>query len=371
MLSHCLTIFLCLFFCVAHADEPQENGMRVLPAGTVHKGDYFAWGDIVEISGVVDGDAYILATQAVIDGKINGDLLIVGGNVEISGTVTHNIRALAGQITTLGSVGNNATLVGGNVQLTPSANIKGNLVIAAGNAEVSSNVGSDLTAAVSTLRLSSHIGGNVDGYMGQLRITSRAVIDGDIDYRSSTIARIDPGAVIKRNVTHHPTLVHSLMQKKWIQSLMLGSKIATVLMNFLYTFAIGFVLIHWYPKKLAKVLSELTHNPWKAFGVGIVILVLLPLCSLLLLMTVLGVPFALTLIAINIFTFYTAKVFSVIWSSNWLFTKMGMKKPLAMLALGLVGYFLLISIPFFGTALSLASMVFGMGAGVLSQTKSI
>ena len=350
----------------------EPSHVIVLPAGSVYQGDYFAFGDSVEISGEVNGDVYILANQIVIDGKVNGDVIAAGGSLDISGIVAHNVRSLAGQVLISGNIGNNVTAVAGNVQLLGSATIGNNVVITAGNVDLSSKIGSDATIVASNLRISSYVNHNIQAYVGQLRITSKAHVTGSIDYRSSSLAWIDQGAVIQGQVTHHPSLVHQLVKGTWIQGLLVGGKIVALLMNFIYSLVIGIILIKMFPKNLENTLHVLKAHPWKAFSWGVMLLILLPLTSLVLLMTILGVPFALTLIAANIIGFYTAKIYSVFWISNWIFGKFKFRvNRVPVLTLGLVLYFFLTAIPFVGIIISFAAMLFGFGAGVVAQARQI
>ncbi len=371
---NCLILLLVAFSGSLFADEesPEISSIIVLSSGTVHQGDYFAFGDSVEISGEVNGDVYILANQIVIDGTIHGDVLVAGGSLDISGTVTGNVRSLAGQVLLSGNVGNNVTAVAGNVQLLASSTIGNNVVITAGNVDLSSKIGDNATVVASNLRISAYIANKVQAYVGQLRITSRASIGGDIDYQSSTLAWVDQGASIKGKLIHHPSLVHELVHGTWIQSLLVGGKVVALLMNFAYTLVVGIILIKMFPKNLEGALQVLKTHPWKALSWGLMLLILLPLASLILLMTILGVPFALTLIAANIIGFYTAKIYSVFWISNMVFGRLKFRaNRMPILTLGLVLYFLLTSIPVIGFIISFAAMLFGLGAGTLAQARRI
>lgn len=354
----------------AESDTPHRN-VIVIPAGTVYNGDYFAVGDSVEISGTVNGDVYIFASQAIIDGVVNGDVLGCGGSFDISGNVRNNCRIGAGQILISGAVGNNVTAVAGNLQMLSSATIGGGLVATAGNVDLAATIAKSVTVVASNLRISSAIRGSVEAYVGQMHITSRAKIGGSIDYRSSDLAWVEQGASIQGKLTHHPSFVRELVHGTWIQGLLVGSKVVAVLMNFFYTLVVGIILIKVFPKNLDAALGVLKKTPWKALSYGLMLLVLLPLASLVLLMTILGVPFALTLIAANIIGLYTAKIYSILWTSNWLFGKMKFKaNRYPTLLLGLIVYFALVQIPVFGTILAFASMVIGLGAGVLAQVRN-
>ncbi len=351
------------------AEEPKkEDSIIVLSSDAVYNGDYFAMGRSIEISGTVNGDVYLFSEQIVIDGMINGDLICCGGSVDISGKVAHNCRILAGQVLISGDIGNNVTAVTGNLQLLSSATVGGNLVAIAGNADLAAKVGADATMITSNLRVSGRIDNDLQCSVGQMRITSRAVINRNIDYRSNSLAWIEPGATICGTITHHPSFVHKLVKGTWIQNILVGSKIIATFMNFLYTFVIGLILIKIFPKNLESTIHELKKHPIKSLAFGLMILVLLPLVALLLLMTILGIPFALTLIALNIIGFYTAKVYCIFWASNWIFKKLKMKpNQLPSFSLGLIVYFCLMPIPYLGTILALVFMLLGLGASILAQ----
>jgi hypothetical protein len=367
----CLLLILASAFLSAeeNAFSPPKN-VLILAAGEVHQGDYFAMGTSVEISGTVNGDVYVLAEQVVIDGVVHGDVLGCVGSIDISGTVSGNCRLVAGQVLISGAIGNNVTALAANFQVLSSAAVGGSLVTAAGNVDLAAGIGTDAVIAASNLRLSSHIRNDLQAYVGHMRITSKGSVGGNVDYKSSSEAWIEKGAIIHGTITHHPSFVHGLVKGTWIQGLLVGSKVLALLMNFIYTFVVGILLIKVFPKNLKAALSALTETPVKSFSCGAMLLVLLPLVSLLLLMTILGVPFALTLIALNIIGFYTAKVYPILWVSQWLFGKIGFTPGrLPGLFCGLILYFAVTWIPIFGTLVAIVAMLFGVGCAALAQTR--
>lgn len=351
-------------------EEGEPSDVIVLSSDSIHAGNYFAMGSSVEISGVVQGDLYLLASQIFIDGEVIGDVLVAGGSVEISGNVHGNVRIIGGQVTISGTVGRNATIVAGNTTLIPTAKIKGSLVCTAGNADLGSSIGEGVTIVASNLRISNYIGGNVHAYVGKMRLSSKAHIEGNVEYSSDEPARIEPQAIIGGEITHKAPFLHNAMKGGWLKHLKIGSKIATILMNFLYTFFIGWFSMRIFPHKLNASLEALRHHPWKALSYGVALLILFPIVSLILLMTVLGAPFALTVLALNIVSFYTAKVFTIMWAATSGLRKIGlhMRRSYSFF-LCLVLYFILIEIPVIGIFVSLAAMLFGLGAGALSALK--
>ena len=354
-----------LLICAEQEKKPYK--ISVLERGAVHVGDYFAAGNNIEISGEVKGDVYAFGQQVVIDGKVDGDVIVGGGTIDISGEILGSIRSMSGQILITGTIGRNVTLIAGNAQLLYPAKIAGSIVCLAGNTDLAASIGAGARVMSSNLRVSGDIKNKLYAQVGELRLTSHALIGGDLEYSSNTEALIDPQAQILGKVITQPAAFSDVFKGKWLEGFFLISKIAGLLMNFLFSFVIGWVLIRAYPHRLEAILHALTTNPMKSFGLGIMIVVILPLASLLLLITILGVPFALALMGFNVIFFYAAKTIPIMYVSNRYLTKLHLKpNSLSLFFVGLVIYFLLVRIPVVGILIALACLLFGLGASASS-----
>jgi len=348
-----------------HAEEKQR--IVALPAGEIIHGDYFVWGTTVEVSGEVEGDVYVAGGQIVVDGTVHGDVLAIGGSVVISGKVLGNVRIACGQLAVSGSIGRSCTLAGANIELLPSASVGGSLVAAAGNLDLAAPVGEGIRLSAGNIRLSSSVGQGVQAAVGQMRLTSKAFIGGDLLYASSEDAVIDPMATVKGEIIHKPSVVRELIGSDFFEKFLIGSRVVAHLMNFLYSLGVGILFLRLFPDNVAAAIAALKKTPVKAFGFGILVLVFLPLLFLILLMTIFGIPFALTLLGLNIITFYTAKVITVLWASNQWLTKVGFKpNKIGTLAAGLAIYFGLTLIPLIGVMIAVGAMLLGMGASLLA-----
>lgn len=363
-------IMLFSSFLLSASEEIKEEKVSktvIAPEGTTIEGDYFAMGKIIEISSDVQGDLYVCGGQIVIDGKIEGDILAIGGSIIVLGEVAGNIRLLGGQVTFGGKVAKNGTIIAGSAQLLPQSYISGNLVGVLGNGDVAADIGEDFTAIASNLRISSTIQGNLDAYVGQMRLNAKAKVDGNVDYTSTHDALIDPKTVIRGKLTQHTSVDHNFLGSYWIHGLLLGSKLMSVVMNFFYSLAVGLVILKLFPNMVHSAVEALEKYPLKSVANGILLLIFLPLAFLVLLVTVLGAPFALTLLAFNIITFYTAKIIFILWGSKRLFKQMKYKlTPTHLLMLGLVIYFGLVAIPFVGSVVSFGALLLGLGSSVIS-----
>ena len=361
----CFFLCICMFSLSLFGNE-QNDDIAIVPAGHVFVGNYYAMEEQIEISGVIRGNAYLAGSQVVINGTIEGNVFILAGDVEIKGTIQGDLWTLSGSAAILGKVAKDAIVLSANAQC--NAEIDGNLTVIAGNGEIEGVVGGNATGLAAQLKVVGFIKNNLRCFVGKLRVLSPARIKGDLKYRSNETAFIDPKAQIGGAIVYHKSVFRDLMDVPLIQGLVIGSKVATFLMNFIYTFVMGVIIIRMFPRKLSKALHALQEDPLKSLLYGAVLLILFPLASLILLATVIGAPFALTLIALNIVTFYTVKIFTILWIANRLFAKWKWKKNGMMtLFSGQVLYSILVAIPFAGIFFAFFTMVFGLGAVAVAQ----
>ncbi len=359
------------FLSASSVDFPPVKGeVSVISSDQVFKGRYVELGETIEVSGVVQGDAYLVGTQVTVDGEIEGDLFAVGFVVSITGKVKGNVRILAAQAFVDGEISGNTAVFGVSVHLPKTGTLLGDLFLLAGYGDLENKVEGNVLALVGGLKLSGLIKKNLQTFVGRLRLMGSADIEGNLKYRSSYSAVIDPGATVKGEIIYKSSLVRDLMDMPILSGVAIGSKVAGFLMNFLYTFVVGIIFIRFFPRKLRNALLALRKTPWKCGLVGCLTVIFLPILSFVLLITIIGTPFALTLMALNIVGFYTVKIFSILWMSNALFHLLGWEKnKIHTLFAGQVLYYSLCYIPVVGWFISLFAMLFGLGSSILAQLK--
>ncbi len=349
---------------------PLKGEVSVISSDQVFKGRYVELGETIEVSGLVQGDAYLVGTQVTVDGEIEGDLFAVGCVVSITGKVKGNVRILAVQAVVDGEILGSAAALGVNVHLPKTGTLLGNLFLLAGYGDLENKIEGNVLALAGGLKLAGSIQKNLQTFVGRLRLMESADIAGNLKYRSSYSAVIDPGATVKGEIIYKSSLFRDIMDMPILSGVVIGSKVAGFLMNFLYTFVVGIIFIRFFPRKLQNALFVLREMPWKCGFTGFLIVILLPIVSFILLITIIGTPFALTLMALNIVGFYTVKIFSILWMSNGLFHLLGWRKnKIHTLFVGQILYYSLCYIPVVGWFISLFAMLFGLGSSVLAQLK--
>ena len=302
-----------------------ERGSNVTVAyDEVIEGDYFAFGETVEISGTITGDLYILASQAFVDGVVKGDLLIAAGTGEIEGNIEGNVRAIGGRILLDGRIGHDATVAGGSVDVSSACNVENNLVLAGGNLDMGGTVHGAARILGSSARISGTLLGISKAYVGTLRISSRAKILGSLLFSAHRGATIDPRAEITGALTERPGPFKEVFRGDVLGKLQFGSHLLAYLMNFVYSFLVGVILLRLFRETTLFSINALDKKPGRALWYGLIVLIGFSLAALVLLATVLGAPFAIALIALNVIGFYSAKVIFLLWIS----ARLSKKRPL-------------------------------------------
>lgn len=356
--------FLLALFCILQvfSDAPD---FKVIEKGQVINNDFYSHASVIEIAGTCKKDVYLFGTQISVDGVIEGDLICVGGSLQLNGEVKGALRGLLGQTLITGRVGKNLTAVCAAFTSTPSAIFDSNVFLAGSTAELAGNFLGDLFIGSTHVRFSGNCKQNMHLYSANIRMNSQAVVDGYLEYSSPNPIDIQTGAKILGEVLEKKGPAKLYSRSMVFNHILLGSRIAGVLMNLFFTLMIGLVFIKIYPAAFLRSFQNLKTNFFKSAMQGVLFLVIIPLIGLLLLITILGIPIAVTLIAFSVLGLYTAKIHTLYyvaerykhksmkhWGIGWCYT------------LCCFIYFILQLVPYVNTTLSAVFTLAGLGASV-------
>ena len=354
---------LIFFLSTATAQERTRSSHATVPASQVVDGDYFAFGETVEISGTINGDLYASGGQVVIDGRVNGDVIVAGGRVSLSGTVSQDVRAAGGQVTIAGNVGRNLTVAGGNVEIASSAVVAGGVVAAGGSVDLAAPIGSAAKIAAGTLIIANRIDGNVEAAVGTLRIASKAEIAGNVTYWSGREAAVSEGARISgkivRNVPPERPRFFRAAFFAWL---------VFVSINFVCTLILGLLSSRYLPRYHQSVITTLRDKPWASLGIGFVAVVVVPLACTLLFATVLAIPLGLILLVGFFILLYWSRIYAIGRIGESILARLRPASTrTAAFVLGLFVYYILAVIPFIGWLVVPLVMLFGLGAELIAR----
>jgi hypothetical protein len=368
--SFLIALFVLIIFtssALAASDYMNQKVVTVASNEVIDKDFFVGAGDIVEIYGVVNGDVVVAGGQLLINGVINGDLLAAGGIISLSGEISQDVRIIGGQLTLSGNIGRNLTAVGSNIEVTESAEITGGAIFAGGNVTVEAPIGGEMYVGAGNLTLSNQVAGDVQALVGTLRLTSNAKIDGDFTYYSDEGALIDENATISGKLTKRERSSElEAFRGKGASEFERGLKNSSRFIGFFTAAVFGLVMLRLFPNYTKGVAFTVREKLLKSLAVGMVALVLMPILAVILMVTVIGLPFGLILIFFYFVYMFIAKIFISICIGEYLYERLNREKTQYLpFMLGLVIYSALVWIPYVGGLTKFAVLLLGLGAAVL------
>lgn len=344
----------------------RQGGTVVIGPEEVINEDLYAVGNSVLIQGTVRGDVATAARRVEIAGTVEGDVLSMAADTSISGRVGGSIRAAGGTLVLAGEVEEDAVLAGAEVRLAPNARVGRDAFLAASEATVQAPVGGDVQAAAETLTLGAPVAGSVRAEAGTLRVTEAADIRGSLRYRAGGEVEIASGAMVagpleRLSPTRRPGEGPLMYLVGWLRALV-------------GLFALGLLLVLLLPDFSRRVPVMLIQAPWRSLGWGAITFVGLPIAAAIIFLVglVLG-GWWIGLLILGLYAAALALCFPVVgmFLGRWVLERFGKAGPSLVLALllGLVMLTLVGLVPVLGGLVMLATVLFGLGALVLTAAQ--
>ncbi len=344
-----LAILLMTFNVVAVlAFNARSGDIVTLASEEVIDGDLYVAGGTIIIDGIINGDLIAAGRTILVNGAVNGSIIAAGETVNINGEVTHTVRIMGRTLNISSIIGGDLLIAGGVFSMASTSEIGGDLLLGAGNAHIDGL-----------------IKGDINGGVGSLVVASTASIQGKLNYISKNEANIQSGAQISGTITHKVPDV-----RKGLEA---GIGLWWIVIGFLMAFVLGIIIVLLAPKRVKAVTESIRTHPWASLGWGAIILVAVPIVALIVCITVIGLPLGLIALVLYAIAIYLTQLFVGLLIGQLIigaFRRVETKAALVgALALGFAILRLLRLIPFVGFFFGLVTVLFGLGAILVSERK--
>jgi hypothetical protein len=216
-----------------------------------------------------------------------------------------------------------------------------------------------MNIAGGTLQLAGPVGGPVLARVDTLSVAPTAHLSSTLDYQAKEEASLPTGAV-SGAVQFTPAPQQAPRPEPLLNGLFdLGGLIGLV-----GTFLLGAVAITLIPRGAARATELGEQQPWQTFGLGLVLLLGLPIAALLIAVTLVGIPVAFSGLALYFVCLLLAWPAVGLVIGTQLSRLARPERPLPVLgtlAVGLVVLHLVTHVPFVGPLVVFCSIVFGLG----------
>lgn len=244
---------------------------------------YIAGGNVTS-AGVVTGDVVAGGGNIVISGDVGADIIAGGGNVTILSTVGDDVRVGGGTILIQGKVGGDVIVGGGQITLG-GPGIMGDVVIGAGSVRIDAPVAGSVKIGGGNVYINAPITGDVQIEAESVTLGSATVISGTLTYKASKELTKEEGAVVRGKVDF------TLREKQGISAAALAALFSIWIMGkFLALLACALILGLVFRRYSKEIVAKAVKSPLLELGRGLVVIVALPAVSLLLFVTIIGIP---------------------------------------------------------------------------------
>jgi len=276
-----------------------------VPADTIINENLYAAGSTLSISGKIFGDLLLAGGNIRVDGTVSKDAALAGGTIDVSGRVEDDLRVAGGTITLQSSVGGDAVIAGGTITLTSGSVVSGDVIIAGGQVTLDGTANKDVTVRGGELLINGTINGDVSFKGGHLTLGKTAVIKGNLSYSSETAATIESGAKVfgKTEFTKQTRAAHE--NRRNVFSQIFGIIFIIKLLVSLAVVSVGFWL---FKKVVIRVSEEGEARFMHSVGFGFVFLIIAPIFSIVLLVSILGSLLGVFSIFLYILFLMSAKI---------------------------------------------------------------
>ena len=346
------------------AADVRTSGELTIGADERITDDLYLAGGTVEFLGAAEGDVSIAAGQATLDGTIAGSVQLASGQAEIPGTIEGSLRILSGRVQISGAVEGDVVMAGGQLELASNGRIGGNLLVAGGDVDLRGTIAGDVTGYAANVTLGGALQGAIDLNTSGLEIANTARITGPVTYTSRRGADVGANAQLAQGIEQRDL-------NPWGDG---GddpiSRASGSLLRIVWALVAGALLAITAPR-LADQLGRNGLRLPQSLVVGLATLVLAPIAVLVLMITIVGIPGGIILLALFVAALYLSQVFAglaigrLILPNRWNDGSRGFHLLAMTLGVILLGGLRFIPVPYVHLALTLAITIWGVGAAAM------
>lgn len=354
--------------CIFAANTSSGQDISILEPGETLDGPGFFGGRIIRIDGNVEGTTFAAGQDVMVNGNINGDLFVAAQSVNINGNVQGNVYSAGQNLTLTGQVMGDAFIAGQDIKVDSMAVIGRDLFASGYRIVQEGTVQRDFSGGGSDISINGSVGRDTELDALNVEIQDKALLSGDLMYRSEIQANVAPGSTItgKTDWTKVDRTPSNLPNKPLNT---LTSKFISIISALLVWFVIR-VLKPDFWKKTSELVSK---QPLKTLGTGAIALIVTPVLIILVMITIIGIPLGVLAGLAYSVSLYLSKIIAAALVGSLLAARFGwpeMHRGVWLVLLGLLIITALGMIPILGFLVWLTVSFAGLGAIIVSNSRT-
>ena len=317
--------------------------------------------------GDVDASVFLAGQNTENNAHIQGLLCSAGYKVNSTG-VSEYLIAAGYDIAVGGAAVKDAVLAGCNIEI--SGNIGRDVYAFGKNISISGTIGRNAKLAADSVSINGTVLGDLDITAGTILISENAVISGKLRYNSDADIVAPEKALQDAEIFESDVTDTEFFEEQPSATDLLLDAIKGIVFSYVGVLAVAMLLLWLTPlwETVDKKYENASFGKYAAaFGIGFAVLVALPLASVILMVTGFGLRLGFTLLMLYLAAMAVSPVFlsyilgKLLWRKAF---KKAVNYP-AELAIGVLAWRILASVPLLSFLVGFISIPFGIGVFVL------
>lgn len=304
-----------------------------------------------------------------LNGKVNGISLVAGNKVTFDGTSDYGV-IVGNSVNINGTINNDLFLAGNIVTFDKNSRLQRDVVIVASDVEINGEINRNISIYASKVTFQDvTIKGNVKIYGTNITVSKNTVIEGNLSYPEDAVYKAEDGATIGNIIKTEP------IQNEDDENFF--ATVSAKIWSFLSLIVVFAVISLLFPKVFNKINDKFEKMELgeviEVFTKGLVAIILIPVIVVLLCCLMIGIPLGIIMILLYGIAIYLTTIFTAYLLGYKIWQKV-FNKDINMLALGLIGLFILFIlslIPGVRTLVSILTTLIGLGliVDIIKQKK--
>ncbi len=282
--KYILIVAILLLPVISFASEYRAGDQLSTGKDEIIPNDMYMAGSSITSAGEVEGDLVTGGGNIVISGNIGGDLMAGGGNVNILSDVGDDLRVGGGTVVLQGKVGGDMIVGGGQINIG-GAGIGGDLIIGGGNVRIDAPIEGKLIIGGGNVYINAPVGGEVKIMADKVTLGGEALLSGNLTYKAKKELTKEDGAVVKGEINFSPIKEKRISK---VASWVIFSSF--FLWKFFALLASSLLLGLIFRRYGKEIVIFAIKRPFFELGRGFLVFVAMPIISMILLWTLVGIP---------------------------------------------------------------------------------
>ncbi len=330
--------------------------ISLIPLQVFATDKYVNAGNVVHDTGIVTHNYFSAGNALQNDMEIDGLLFTAGNSINYNGTSEYSF--IAGNLINFNGKSEKDVFIAGNtINIAKEALINRDLYLAASDININADINGNAFISAKNLTINSkNINGNLFLSAENIIITSDSEVNGTIKYpENAKISGIE-------NVPAEKLVTYHVNENSNDNNF--ASKVTSTIFSIICYIAVAYILYLIFPTLFNKIERKFEFkNTMKTIGLGLAFLIVVPIISVILLITVVGVPISvLALIAYGVLLYLSLPV-TANYLGNVILKNNKREKVNFYLAtlIGLLIIKIVGLIPVLGVIVSILSTLYGLG----------